>query len=141
MDLRERIVNALGKGDSSIRKIAQRFAVSKNTVERLINQKRTQGHLVPRKQGGTMVSPVMQYKDQLVAIFEQHPDATLAEYCELLFDETGLWVSQSTMCRTFQRLNLPRKKRRFAPAKLEVNASNFSDKPIGNRSQQSVSKI
>ena len=34
-----------------------------------------------------------------------------AEYCELLFDETGLWVSQSTMCRTFQRLKLPRKKR------------------------------
>ena len=33
-----------------------------------------------------------------------------AEYCELLYDETGLWVSQSTMCRTFQRLELPRKK-------------------------------
>lgn len=35
-----------------------------------------------------------------------------AEYCELLFDETGLWVSQSTMCWTFQRLGLPRKKKR-----------------------------
>jgi transposase len=125
MDLRERIVNAVEKGDSSIRKIAQRFAVSKNTVERLIKHKRTQGHLAPRKQGGTMVSPVMQYKDQLLAIFERHSDASLAQYCELLFDETGLWVSQSTMCRTFQRLNLPRKKRRFAPARPSANASNF----------------
>lgn len=125
MDLRERIVNAVAKGDSSIRKIAQRFAVSKNTVERLIKQKRTQGHLVPRKQGGTMVSPVMQYKDQLLAIYEQHPDATLAEYCELLFDETGLWVSQSTMCRTLQRLKQPRKKRRSGPVKPPANVSNY----------------
>jgi transposase len=56
------------------------------------------------------VSAVMAHKAQLVAIFEQRTDATLAEYCELLYDQTGLWVSQSTMCRIFQRLNLPRKK-------------------------------
>jgi transposase len=110
MDLRERIVCAVEKGDSSIRKIAQRFSVSKTSVERLIIQKRTQGHVVPRPQGGSMVSAVMQYQDQLMAIVEQHSDATLAEYCERLFDETGLSVSQSTMCRTFQRLSLPRKK-------------------------------
>ena len=33
------------------------------------------------------------------AFFEKQNDATLVEYCELLFDETGLWVSQSTVCR------------------------------------------
>jgi transposase len=52
----------------------------------------------------------MEYKTQLLALVEKQPDATLAEYCELLFDETELWVSQSTMCRLFQKLNLPRKK-------------------------------
>jgi transposase len=52
----------------------------------------------------------MEHKAQLMAIIEKQPDATLAEYCELLFDETGLWVSQSTMCRTLQKLNLSRKK-------------------------------
>lgn len=109
LDLRERVVNAVENGDSSVRKAAQRFAVSKSCVERWVSQKRTQGHLVPRKQGGS-VSPVMAYRDQLVAIYEKTPDATLAEYCELLADATGLWVSQSTMCRTLQRLNLPRKK-------------------------------
>ncbi|MFM2315156.1 MAG: hypothetical protein RLZZ04_4432, partial [Cyanobacteriota bacterium] len=69
-----------------------------------------QGHLHPRKQGGSMASPVMKHQAQLMAIFEKQNDATLAEYCELLFDETGIWVSQSTMCRTFQRLGLPLKK-------------------------------
>ncbi len=109
LDLRERVVNAIENGDSSVRKAAQRFAVSKSCVERWVRQKRTQGHVVPRKQGGS-VSRVMADRDQLVAIYEKQPDATLAEYCELLADAIGLWVSQSTMCRVFQRLNLPRKK-------------------------------
>ena len=110
-DLREKIVSAVEKGDSSVRKVAQRFGVSKNCVQRLVTQKRTKGHIRPRKQGGSMVSPVMKYKAELITIFEKQTDATLAEYCELLFDETGLWVSLSTMCRTFQRLKLPLKKR------------------------------
>jgi transposase len=109
MDLRERVVSAIEKGNSSYRKVAQRFSVSKTCVERWVKLKRTEGHIVPRKQGGS-VSAVMAHQAQLVAIFEQCTDATLAEYCELLYEQTGLWVSQSTMCRTFQRLNLPRKK-------------------------------
>jgi transposase len=107
IDFREKIVSAIEKGDSSFRKVAQRFCVSKSCVQKLVAQKRTEGHVVPRKQGGSMISPAMEYKDQLMAIVEKQADATLAEYCELLFDQTGLWVSPSTMCRTLQRLNLP----------------------------------
>jgi transposase len=109
LDFREKIVSAIEKSESSFRETAQRFSVSKSYVQKLVAQKRTEGHLIPQKQGGS-VSPVMEYKAQLLEIFEQQRDATLAEYCELLFDKTGLWVSQSTMCRTFQRLGLPRKK-------------------------------
>lgn len=97
-------------GDSSVRKVAERFGVSKNFVQRLVTQKRAKGHILPGKQGGSMVSPVMKYKAELIAIVERLNDATLAEYGELLFNETGLWISQSTMCRTFQRLKLPFKK-------------------------------
>ena len=111
VDFREKIVSAIEEGDSSVRKVAQRFGVSKNFVQKLITQKRSKGHILPEKQGGSMVSPVMKYQAQLIAILEKHNDATLAEYCELLDDETGLWVSQSTMCRTFERLKLPRTKR------------------------------
>lgn len=109
IDLREKVVSAIEKGDSSFRKVAERFCVSKNCVERWVTQKRTEGHVVPSKQGGS-VSPVMEQRNQLIAIYAKQPDATLAEYCELLAAATGLWISQSTMCRTFQRLNLPRKK-------------------------------
>jgi transposase len=109
MDLRERIIDAVEQGDSSIRKIAARFAVSKNTVERLIARKRTRGHVEPDKPGG-LVSSVEPYHSQLRAIVKKHQDATLAEYCELLYEQTGVWVSPSTMCRILQKLKLPRKK-------------------------------
>ena len=45
IDLRERVVSAIETGESSIRKVAQRFCVSKNCVEKWVAQKRTQGHL------------------------------------------------------------------------------------------------
>ncbi|MCG9890528.1 MAG: hypothetical protein MH252_05600 [Thermosynechococcaceae cyanobacterium MS004] len=77
------------KGDSSFRKVAQRFGVSKNCVERWVIQKRTQGHVIPRKQGGS-VSAAMEHQAQLLALVEKQPDATLAEYCELLFDKTDV---------------------------------------------------
>jgi transposase len=71
---RERIVNAVEEG-GSIRKVAQRFAVGKNLVQKLITQMRTEGNVKPGKQGGTAVSPVWQYKDQLLEIFEKKTDA------------------------------------------------------------------
>lgn len=124
IDLREKIVCAAQEEGSSIRKTAQRFMVGKNLVQKLLKQQRTEGHVIPRKQGGSMVSPVMQYKDKLLAIYEKNKDATLAEYCELLAEETGEWFSVSAMCRTFQKLELTRKKKRCAPVKPKVNESN-----------------
>ena len=90
IDLRTRIINAVEEG-GSIRKVAQRFAVGKNLVQKLVTQMRIEGHVIPGKQGGTAVSPVWQYKDKLLAIFENKIDATLKEYCELLQRFAGIW--------------------------------------------------
>jgi transposase len=106
IDLREKIVSAAQEEGSSIRKTAQRFRVGKNLVQKLLKQQQVEGHVIPRKQGGSAVSSVMQYKDQLLAIYEKHNDATLAEYCKLLANETGTWVSPSTMCRALRKLEL-----------------------------------
>lgn len=134
IDFREKIVRAAQEEGSSIRKTAQRFMVSKNLVQKLLKQQRTQGHVIPGKQGGVMVSPVMQYKDQLMALYEQNNDATLAEYCERLADETGEWVSISAMCRTLQKLGLIRKKKQCARPKRKVSASKASGKHTGQLS-------
>jgi transposase len=109
LDLREKIVQVASSG-TSIRKTAERFMVSKSYVQKLIKQKKELGHLIPSKQGGHQVSPVLRFEDQIREIVAQNSDATLAEYCELVGEATGEWVSLSTMCRTLQRLELPRKK-------------------------------
>jgi len=69
----------------SFRKVAL-SASEVNRVERWVTQKRTEGYVVLA--AGGSVSTAMEHK-QLMTIFEQQPDATLAEYCELLFDATG----------------------------------------------------
>jgi len=76
VDFREKIISAINKGDSSVRKVAQRFGISKNLVQKLVTQKRIKGQNLPGKQGGSMVSPVMKYLAQLIAIVEQRNDAT-----------------------------------------------------------------
>ncbi|NJK30085.1 MAG: hypothetical protein HC940_07990, partial [Acaryochloris sp. SU_5_25] len=39
IDLREKIISAIEKGDSSVRKVAKRFSVSKNCVQELVTLK------------------------------------------------------------------------------------------------------
>jgi len=125
-DLREKIVNAVESGESSVRKTAQRFSVSPGLVQRLVCQKRTQGHLQPRQPGGSPPSRVMSHREQLLAIVEQQPDLTLAQYCECFADETGVWVSPSTMCRILQRLGLPRKKNTPRPSSPQRTRATFT---------------
>jgi transposase len=48
---------------------------------------------------------------------EQHPDATLLEYCEYWGKTDNHWVSTSTMCRVLQKQKLTLKKRRYVVAK------------------------
>jgi transposase len=51
IDLREKIVQVAASG-ISIRKTAERFMVSKSFVQKLLKQKKDEGHLIPYKQGG-----------------------------------------------------------------------------------------
>jgi transposase len=59
LDFREKIVSTIEKGESSYRETAQRFSVSKSYVQKLVALKRTEGHLIPQKQGGS-VSPAIE---------------------------------------------------------------------------------
>ncbi len=119
VDFREKIVNAYERGNSSIRKVATRFEVSKALVQRLLKQKHTQGHLRARPQGGSMKSELHGCSVQLAQMVEKHPDATLAEYCEYWGETQNQWLSPSTMCRALQREQLTLKKRRGAAVSVQ----------------------
>ena len=118
IDFREKVVKAYEEGNTSIRKLATRFDVSKAFVQRLLKQKKIKGHIQPGKQGGTMKSELDGYSTQLVEMVEKYPDATLSEYCEYWGETHNQWVSTSTMCRALQRQQLTVKKRRYAAVKV-----------------------
>lgn len=123
IDFREKVVKAYEEKNTSIRKLATRFDVSKAFVQRLLKQKKIKGHVQPGKQGGTMKSELDGYSTQLAEMVEKYPDATLSEYCEYWGDTHRQWVSTSTMCRALQRQQLTLKKRRYAAANVQHQES------------------
>lgn len=123
IDLREKIVLAYSQGDTSIRKVADRFGVAKSFVQKLLSLNKTQGHVEPIQQGGASKGELDRYSDQLAAMVERYPDATLLEYCEYWGASYNHWVSTSTMCRALQKQKLTIKKRRYAAAKRRQKES------------------
>lgn len=133
IDFRSKIVEAYEQRDTSIRKVAQRFDVSKSFVQKLLSMKKTKGNLEPKQQGGTMKSELNGYSTQLADMVEKYPDATLAEYCEYWGQMYGQWVSTSTMCRQLKKQQLTLKKRLYVAAKQEKKEYKNCDVNTGKK--------
>lgn len=123
VDLREKIVNAYERGGTSIRKVAVQFGVAKSYVQKLLQLQKTQGHLEPKKQGGTIKGKLDEYASELAEMVKSHPDATLSEYCEYFGEKYNVWVCTSVMCCALQKQKLTRKKRLYAVAKQKQKES------------------
>jgi putative transposase len=117
IDLREKIVTAYLQGNTSIRKVAVRFTVSKSLVQKLVNQQRIDGNLQPKQRGKPQFSHLKNAEPALKELVAENPDATLVELCELFAVKTGNWVSRTAMCRSLQKLRLNRKKKQYGVAK------------------------
>lgn len=135
IDLREKVVKAYEQGNTSIRKLATRFDVSKAFVQRLLKQKQTKGHVQPQKQGGSLKSKLHGYSTQVTQMVEKYPDATLSEYCEYWGETHHQWVSTSTMCRTLKRQKLTLKKKHYAAVKVQQREYKSLEVNIGIKSE------
>lgn len=111
LDFRKKIVEAYQQGGTSIRKVAQRFLVSPDTVRRLVKQYRLTGDLSPRKCGTQKKSILSQYEQQVILLVEAHPDLTLWQYCEAVRQKLGVNVSTSMMDRFLKQHELTLKKK------------------------------
>ena len=98
-EFREKIVKIYEQGDTSIRKVAARFDVSKGFVQKILKQKQTTGRVQPRKQGGSLKSVLHSRTTELTHMVEKHPDSTLSEYCEYWLMNYKEAISPSMMCR------------------------------------------
>ena len=133
IEFREKIVKAYEQGDTSIRKIAAQFDVSKGFVQKLLKQKQVTGHVQPKKQGGSLKSVLHSHTTQLTEMVEKYPDSTLSEYCEYWLDSHNQSVSPSMMCRELKKLNLARKKKIRSSQSAERTSANFEGFLMGIR--------
>jgi transposase len=114
IDLRQKIIAALDRGVGSQRTVAELFGVSLSFVERLLQRQRATGTLAPRPHAGGPPRCLDETDERLIRqCLEQQPDLTLDELRQTLAQQNGKSVSRATLGRAVQRLNLPRKKRRF----------------------------
>jgi transposase len=110
VDFREKVVSTYHSGNISVRKLAVSFGVGKAFVQTMLRQHKEEGHVNPGKQGTRKKAVLADFSNQLIALVEKYPDATLSEYCEYWLELYEQVVSESVMCRALQKLNLTRKK-------------------------------
>jgi transposase len=72
IELREKIVKIYERGDTSIRKVAARFDVSKGFVQKILKQKQTTGHVQPKQQGGSLTSVLNSRTTELTPMVEKY---------------------------------------------------------------------
>jgi transposase len=114
-DLRTRILAAVDGGMSK-RQAAVVFGVSRSTIKRYAELRRTTGSLAPKPHtAGPPVRIRPTDHATLRAQLAAAPDATLADHCTTWEQTTGVVVSVTTMQRTIARLGWTRKKRPWRP--------------------------
>lgn len=124
IEFRQKIIEVHEKEHLSRRKLAQRFCVSTNFVQKLLKRYWETGDIHPQPQGG---SPEPKLKREqlidLIEIIETHNDATLEELCDLLDEKLQIRVSRATMGRITQNLNYSVKKNSLRRRKRERKGS------------------
>lgn len=111
LDLRNRVIASYMTENLSIREVADRFMINKDTVNKWLKLYRDQGNVKPKRVGSTRKSQLEEYKEEVKRMVEEYPDYTLAEYCEYCLEKMGVELSQSAMCRFLQKEKLTRKKK------------------------------
>jgi transposase len=111
-DLRQKIVDLSRQGKGSVRQLAQRFTVSPDFVQRLLQWERETGSVVPKSSPrGPKARLDEPHHLVLIQLVEADNDATLQQLAERLQEATGVRVSGSTISRTLKKIGLSRKKK------------------------------
>jgi transposase len=107
-DLRQRLVEAVERGEGTLRELADLFQVSLSFLVRLLRRYRDTGSVAPKPHAGGP-QPVLDDHSvqELLRLVREQPDATLAE----LRDRLGVPCSLMTIARALKRHHITRKKK------------------------------
>jgi transposase len=112
LDLRQKVVAAVERGDSTIEEVAASFGVGQTFIKKMLRQHRETGDLSPRPHGGGHVPRLSaKHLKMLRSEVARRPDKTVEALREHLAEQAQLSVSAPTISRALSRLDLPRKKK------------------------------
>jgi len=91
LDLRQRIIDTYADGNTSQRQLAQRFRVAPSFVQKILKQYRETGSIEPKQRSEQSPTKLNSAQlDILKNIVAANNDATLAELCDRLEQETNI---------------------------------------------------
>lgn len=115
-DLRQKIIETYESEPISQRQLAKRFRVAPSFIVKLLKQYRETGQLAPRSSPGRPRRLNAEQMEVVKDLVEAKNDLTLEELRIELHQRFEVTVSDSTMCRVMQRLNLTCKKKALHPS-------------------------
>ncbi len=112
LDLREKVVAAVERGDSTIEEVAATSSVGQTFVKKMLRQQRETSDLAPRPHGGGHAPRLSaKHLTTLRAEVARHPDKTVVALREHIEEHARLRVSAPTISRALAKLGLGRKKK------------------------------
>jgi transposase len=125
MDLRQRILKAYDRGDTTREQVASRFEVSLGMVKKLIQQRRHAGDIAPRHhRSGRKPVILDSHRREMRLLLAKQPDLTLEEIRTRL----GLGCTVQAIHYVLADMGMTYKKRRSAP---QSNPGRMSPAPAG----------
>src|SRR5580700_4075935 len=115
-DLRDRVIDAVERGEMSRRAAARRYEIRESVAIKWLERVERDGSREPVGHGGHRASKLMPHRDFLQAAQTEKTDITLSALCDRLLCERGVKSDTSMMSRFFRRLGVTFKKRRLSRA-------------------------
>src|ERR1700727_181251 len=110
-DLRDRVIDAVKRGEMSRRAAARRYEISESVAIKWLERVERHGLREPVGHGGHRASKLMPHLDFLEAARSEKSDITLQALCDRLWSERGVEADTSMMSRFFRRIGITLKKR------------------------------
>ena len=111
-DLRDRVIDAVERGELSRRAAARHYEVSELAAIKWLGRFELDGSRAPVGHGGHRPAKLMPHRGFIEAARREKPDATLQALCDRLLAERGVKADASMMSRFFRRIGVTFKKRR-----------------------------
>jgi transposase len=110
-DLRLRVLRAVDRGMPR-KEVSEVFGVSEPTIKRWLKRRRETGDVEPRRAPGPPARKGTALERALPSQLRANPYLTLEGHRDLFEESHGVSVSTASVSRAFERLGLPRKRRR-----------------------------